>query len=133
MLHAEKSEKVLTEMKRLELDILACTEVRWSGTGEVDIFRIYYTGEDTTQHRNGTGFIVIQEIANSVKVFILVSNRVSLLKFDNQSCPLNLIVAYAPTVESSENDIELFYEEVKKVLKKGKINPIAWRLQRESR
>lgn len=59
---AGKTANVLKEMKMLDIDI-----VLWIEELHADNFRIYYTGKGTPQHRNGTVFIVSQQLVIALK------------------------------------------------------------------
>ncbi|CAG9827602.1 unnamed protein product [Diabrotica balteata] len=95
MYQAGKAGNTIQEMTRLNIDILGCSEVRWpnSGIRILNEHYIYYSGDDTTSHRNDIAIIVKREIAKAV---------------------------YAPTSESIEEEIENFYQTLEHSLKLSK-------------
>lgn len=59
MLNTSEIDNIKQEMKRLDIDILEVSEVRWSGNGDfwsIDYRVIYFSGE--TSGREGAGFII---------------------------------------------------------------------------
>lgn len=119
MFQAGKAANTVKEMKRLEIDILGISEMRWPGTGQCEIgeHQIFYSGEDSTNHRNGVGIIINSKIRKAVLGFIPISDRVAILKINTSPCKLNIVQVYAPTSESDEEDVEHFYSDIRKALK----------------
>ncbi|XP_030751543.1 craniofacial development protein 2-like [Sitophilus oryzae] len=106
-------------MKRVNIDILGCSEVRWPNSGhcKIDDYDVYHCGDTTTQNRNGVAMIVSKEVNNCVINFMGISNRVALLKINVKPFNINIIQSYAPTSESSDQEIEIFYEQLRTALK----------------
>lgn len=55
-----KLHNTIQEMKRLNIEIMEISEMRWPGTGEccVDNHTIYYSGKDDRHHRYGVSIII---------------------------------------------------------------------------
>ncbi|KAI5696142.1 hypothetical protein M8J75_008778 [Diaphorina citri] len=55
------------EMRRMKIDILGISEMRWPSEGsiEVDEHRVFYSGAQDNKYMNGVGIIVSKTIANS--------------------------------------------------------------------
>lgn len=119
MYQAGKAANIIQEMTRLNIDILGCSEVRWpnSGIQIIGEHHIYYSGDDTTRNRNGVAMIVKREIAKAVIGFTPISDRVMLLKINSSPSNINIIQVYAPTSESTEEEIENFYQTLENSLK----------------
>ena len=119
MFQTGKVANTIKEMRRLKVDILGVSEMRWPGSGEceVDEHKIYYAGENSVQHRNGVAILVTKEINRAVLGFLPVSDRVAMIKINAKPFKLNVIQVYAPTSDSSDDDLEQFYTDIKKVLK----------------
>ena len=103
------------EMKRMGWDILGMSEVRWTGEGSThteDGSQFFYSGGDIARH--GVGILVTTTITQHVKGFFPVSDRVLLLKLKGAPFDINLIQIYAPTAESSDEEIEDFYNDIEK-------------------
>ncbi|XP_055385230.1 craniofacial development protein 2-like [Condylostylus longicornis] len=106
-------------MKRLQIDILGISETFWPNSGQCqnEGAKIFYSGNDDKRHRKGVGIIVSKNFSNSVSDFIPYSDRTMLLRFDTKPIKLNVIQAYAPTADASEEEIEAFYAEITDLLK----------------
>ena len=109
-------------MQNLKIDILGCSEVRWPNSGRtvIDNYVFYYSGDNTTQNRNGVAIVINKDTERSVKGFIPITERIALLKLNATPCNINIITAYAPTSESTEEEIDKFYTELDKTLKETK-------------
>lgn len=126
---AGKATNLTREMEALKVDILGCSEVRWPNTGTTVIegHTVYYSGDNTTQNRNGVAIIVANNIVKSVRSFIPVSDRIVLLQISGKPVDLNIMQVYAPTSQSTEEEIEQFYDDVSrtmKLLRKEEVNII---------
>ena len=106
-----KLEVVKNEMKRLELDILGTSEMKWTGQGYFtsDSHTVYYSGKNRV---TGTAFIVKNNIARAVTGYNPVSDRVISLRLSAKPCNINLIQVYAPTTSASDEEIEDFYAQL---------------------
>uniref|UniRef100_A0A8D8SJB6 Craniofacial development protein 2 n=1 Tax=Cacopsylla melanoneura TaxID=428564 RepID=A0A8D8SJB6_9HEMI len=105
-----KLENVEAEMKRLNIDILGMSEVRWPGTGtkkNADSF-IYYSGGSDANNYYGVAVLLRPNIQKSVIDFIPISDRVMMLKLNTNFRTLNLIQVYAPTCDKPDEDVEVF-------------------------
>ena len=122
LFQAGKVNNVIKEMQRLNIDILGCSEVRWPNLGQCEINdnTVYNCGDTTTRNKNGVAIIVNKEVKNSVLSFIGISDRVAILKINAKPFNMNIIQAYAPTSGSSEQEVEVFYEQLKAALKHTK-------------
>lgn len=117
-----KAANIVKEMKRLQIDILGCSETRWPDSGHciVDEYHIYFSGDSTTRNKNGVAMILNNQTNATVKGFIPISDRVALIKIKAKPFDLNIIQSYAPTSESNEQEIENFYEQLRAALKHTK-------------
>lgn len=112
MYETGKIHNAIKEMKRMQIDILGVSEMRWPGTGEcnIDGYQVYYAGNDEAHHYNGVAFILAKNIAKSVKSVTPISDRVIILQLNSKPFNTNIIQVYAPTSTSSEEDLEKFYK-----------------------
>ena len=107
-----------------ELDIYRCniiglSETRWNGNGEVitqNGHQCIYSGLDK-KHMQGVAFLVNKELTNSIINKTIVFSRI--ISIGIQAIPFNctLIQVYAPTTEYSEEEIEIFYEQIEDTIK----------------
>ena len=126
---AGKLANAVHEMQRLNIDILGVSEVRWTGSGQCSTnkYTMYYSGPTDTTHQNGVGIIVSESMNRSVRNFLPYSDRIALLQLQTRPIKVNIIQAYAPTSDKSDEEIEEFYEHLKTVIditKKNEVNII---------
>lgn len=115
-----KTECAIKEMKRLNIDVVGISEMRWKGSGSYCMpeHKIYFAGNDERYHWRGVGFIVTKRIETTVKIFVPISDRVALLQLNGQGVQINLMQVYAPTTDAAEDEVDAFYEDIKEGLKK---------------
>lgn len=115
---AGKLDNVVQEMRRIEVNILGISEVRWPGRGKIQHgdTTLYYSGNDLPNHPNGVGVIVCNKINHLVINYIAYSDRVILLQLQTSPVNINVIQCYAPTADKHENEIKTFYKELRQVL-----------------
>ena len=95
------------------------SEVRWPGTGQIDIddYIMYYTGNNDPQHYNGVAIIMDPKSKRAGKRFVPISDRIILIQIKAYPKHINIIQVYAPTAEKPEHEINLFYKNIKDLLK----------------
>ena len=113
MYQVGKKANVEKEMRRLHLDILGISEVRWPGVGCVrnptgEVF-IYSGGKNAER---GVGVMLSRYINEHLIGFWAVSDRVLLVKIRGAPFDVCIIQVYAPTSEHDEEEVDKFYEEV---------------------
>ncbi|KAI5633447.1 hypothetical protein NE865_13855 [Phthorimaea operculella] len=114
-----KIDNLILEMKRLQLDIIGLSEVRWKDNGRYDTEDavLYYSGQPSSEehhHYHGVGVLIKKELTRYVTNFVPVSERCILLQLSGQPFDVNIIQIYAPTTEKAEKDpdlLERFYSE----------------------
>ncbi|XP_072177062.1 craniofacial development protein 2-like [Diadema setosum] len=118
---AGKLANVVLEMKRLKLDVLGMSEVRWPQAGKikVDGYTMVYSG-NRKAHINGVGILMSNEIASAMAGFYAVSERVIVLQVNSKPFNCNIIQLYAPTSACTEDGIEEFYESVEEAYRQCK-------------
>ena len=118
MFQAGKIHNAIKEMKRMNIEILGISEMRWPNSGEclIDDHYIYYAGNDEVNHYNGVAFIVNAQVQKTVKSFVPVSDRVAFLQFNSRPYNVNIIQVYAPTSDHSDEVVEAFYEQLQTAL-----------------
>ena len=126
LFRAGKSHNIVKEMRRMNLNILGVSEVRWPGTNQINIdeYTMYYVGNNDPQHYNGVAIILDQTSRKSVKKFVPISDRIALIQIKAHPKHINIIQAYAPTAEKPEQEINLFYKDLKNLIKITKKNEV---------
>ena len=101
-----KLDNLKLEMKRLKVNVLGVCETRWTSKGQNDFqsddYRVIHSGGES--HERGVGIILDKERAKCVLGYWLLSDRVMLLKLKGIPFNLAIIMVYAPTKESSEEE-----------------------------
>ena len=103
------------ELTRYQWNIISISEMRWLSTGELvtgDRHKVWWSGSEN-KHEKGVGFIVHKTHTRSVLECEPISDRVIRLRMSANPRNLSIVQVYAPTSDSSEEDLEAFYEEIK--------------------
>ena len=124
MLQKGKLQNVIQEMKRMNINILGLSEMRWKGAGCItsDGYKVLYSGGD--QGHRGTGIILDADTAKAVKGYWAVSDRVIVTKLQGKPFDIGIIQVYAPTADKDEEELEKFYEAVETAEKQLKSQDI---------
>ena len=124
-----KLELVKQEMSRMNIDILAISELKWTGMGEFnsDDHYIYYCGQESLR-RNGIAIIVKKRILNAVLGCSLKNDRMISVCFQGKPFIITVIQVYTQTINVEEAEVEWFYEELQELLESmEKISPFHYR------
>ena len=65
-----------------------------------------------------------RSLHNSIKGFYGISDRVALLKISSRYVDMCLLQVYAPTSESSDEELEQFYSQLEEGMKQCKSNEL---------
>ena len=105
-----KLEMVKQEMRRVHINILGISELRWTGKGEFnsDDHYIYYCGQESLR-RNGVAIMVNKRVRNVGLGCNLKNDRMVSLRLQGKSFNIMVIQAYAPTSNAEEAEVEWFY------------------------
>ena len=109
-------EVVKQEMARVNIDILAISEIKWTGMDEFnsDDHYIYYCGQESLG-RNGVAIIVNKRVQNTVLGCNLKNNRMISVSF--QGKPFNItVIQLCPNRNAEEAEFEQFCEDLQEVL-----------------
>ena len=112
-----KLEVVKQEMARVNVDILAISELKWTGMGEFnsDDHYIYYCQQEPLR-RNGVAIIVNKRVQNAVLGCNLKNDRMISVRFQGKLLNITVIQVYAPTSNTEEAEVERFYEDIQVLL-----------------
>ena len=102
-----KLEMVKQEMKRVIIDILGISELRWTGMGEFnsDDHCIYYCGQESLR-RNGVAIIVNKTVQNAVLGYNLKNDRMISVLFQGKPFNIMVIQVYALSSNAEEAAVE---------------------------
>ena len=95
-------------MKRSRYDIAGFSKARWARKGETSNRHFIWSGEDKT-HVRDVGLLLSDRARKALIGYNPVSSRVIMARFDAAPYKITVIHAYAPTMVSSDEDIEAFY------------------------
>lgn len=117
-----KIHNTIKEMKRMRIDILGISEMRWPNTGDIYIeeYRVLYSGTTNGRHERGVGFVLNKKTAQCVKAFIPISERITLIQMKASPVDINIIQIYAPTLDREDEEVENMYTTLNKILKELK-------------
>ena len=105
--------EVVKRMRRVNIDILGISEIRWTGMGELnsDDHYIYYYGQESIR-RNGVTNIVNKRVQNAVLGCNLKNDRMISVHFQGKPFNITVIQVFAPTNNAEEAEGERFYEDL---------------------
>uniref|UniRef100_A0A8D8S118 Craniofacial development protein 2 n=1 Tax=Cacopsylla melanoneura TaxID=428564 RepID=A0A8D8S118_9HEMI len=117
-----KIHNAIKEMKRMRVDILGISEMRWLDSGDINVdeHRVLYSGRTDGKHEQGVGIILSKEMGKCITSFTPISPRVLLVQLKGSPIDINIIQVYAPTTDRSDEEVQEFYNSIELVLKKLK-------------
>ena len=112
-----KLEVVKQEMRRVNIDILGISELRWTGLGQFnsDDHYIYYCGQESLR-RNEVAIIVNKRVRSALLGCNLKNDRMISVHFQGKPFNITVIQVYAPTNNAEEAEVERFYEDLQDFL-----------------
>ena len=103
------------EFARLNIDIVALQETRLDSTGSLRErdYTFFWHGKDPENRREyGVGFAVKNTLLDKIEPPASGSKRIITLRLSTCAGPVNFINAYAPTLYSTSEIKDRFYEEL---------------------
>ena len=85
------------------------------GEFNADDHYIYYCGQESLR-RNGAAIVVNKRVWNAVLGCSLKNDRMISVRFQGKPFNIAVIQVYAPTSNAKEAEVELFYEDLQKLL-----------------
>ena len=94
-------------MARVNTDILAISELKWTGMGEFnsDDHYIYYYEQESLR-RNAVALTVNKRVLNAVLGCSLKNNRMISVHFQGKLFNITIIQVYAPASNAEEAEVE---------------------------
>uniref|UniRef100_A0A8D8R5I6 Craniofacial development protein 2 n=1 Tax=Cacopsylla melanoneura TaxID=428564 RepID=A0A8D8R5I6_9HEMI len=111
-----KLENLLLEMKRMNLEIMGMSEIKWRDQGDIwnNDYRIIYSGDP--KGIAGVGIVLNKDWGNRVKNVILYNHRIMLVKLQiNDKETMDVIQIYMPTSRCTDEELEEVYEQIDEV------------------
>lgn len=112
---ARKTAIIDRELKRLNIDIAALQETRLPGSGSLKEkdYTFFWQGQEPHEHRlYGVGFAIRNSLLSSVEAPSSGTPRVLSLRLTTSSGLANILSVYAPTLCSTAEAKDKFYEEL---------------------
>ncbi|XP_048000281.1 craniofacial development protein 2-like [Leguminivora glycinivorella] len=115
-----KTYNIDVELNRLKVDIAALQETRIEDEGSLREahYTFYWKGKSSTETReHGVGFAVRNQLIDAIETPVGVSERIMVLRLNTKSGYVTLISAYAPTLHSTSETKDQFYNQLDEVLR----------------
>ena len=116
----EREVELDNALTQIKFSILGLSELRKLGENIVEKVNgniLYFIGK--TKGQKGVGFMVHRDLKQCIREFIGVSERIAVLRLET-NVKTTVIQVYAPTENSSEEEIETFYEDLDRTITKYK-------------
>ena len=112
-----KLEVVKQEMARVNVNILAISELKWTGMGEFnsDDHYICFCGQESLR-RNRVAIMVNKRVQNAVLGCNLKNDRMISVRFQGKPFNITVIQVYALKSNDEEAEVEWFYEDFQDLL-----------------
>ena len=107
----------IKKKKRINIDILGISELKWIGMGKFnsDDHYIYYCGQESLR-RKGVALIFNEKVWNAVLGCSLKNDRMISVHFQGNPFNITVIQVYAPTNNAEKAEVEWFYEDLQDFL-----------------
>ena len=108
-MNQSKLEVVKQEMPRVNIHILAISELKWTGMGKFnsDDCYIYYCGQESLR-RNAEALMVNKRVQNTVLGCSLQTCTMILVRFQGKLFNIIVIQVYVPTTDAEEAKVNRF-------------------------
>lgn len=109
----------------MKIDILEISKSRWINIGACHYkdLTFYYSERSDGQHKNDVGILV----RNTIKKFVrnvVASDKIMMIQLKSRLVNINIIQIYALTADKAKEDIDNFYEQLRKILRSLKTHKI---------
>ena len=118
---ARKTAVIDRELSRLSIDFACLQETRLADNGTLKEanYTFYWQGKSPEEPRlHGVGFAIRNTLVNSVEPPTGGSERVLAIRLSTSSGPVNILSVYAPTLCSTAEEKDQFYQSLDETLSK---------------
>ena len=107
-------QELAEEIEKTQIEILVLQETRWPGRGQINKkdYTLYYSGSKGKTGQAGTGFLLRKKIQKHIISYELHNERLCKVRIKWKYNNINLINAYAPTEDMTEEIKEQFYDDL---------------------
>ena len=119
MAQLSKTEQVLKEMDNYGLDILALSEVRWTGAGRRNLdmgYTILHSGLEKNKEA-GVAIMLSKPASKALTKWTPINKRIIKARFAANNAKLTLVACYAPTNDADDVTKDSFYNTLQAVAK----------------
>ena len=112
MLQLGKTQLLGRELERVRVDVCGLSEVRWEGQGHFTTLKdhaVVYSG-DKVQGQQGVAVWLHKRIAGTLIGYEPVNSRIVVVRLSAKLQCISLIQVYTPTLVSSEEQTQQFYQ-----------------------
>ena len=106
-----KLELLRTEIAPYQCDILGLAEMHWTGVGELNGGEVIWSGEEKKRVK-GVGFLLSKRAKEALLGYNPVNPRIIAARFSGKPLNIAVIQVYAPTTDSTDEEIEKFYKQI---------------------
>jgi len=112
---------LLHQVKNLRWSVLGLCETRWTGAGEFckDDVKVIYSGRKDDKHQEGVALILRDKAIGALIGYNPIGPRIISAQFKTSCGKATVIQVYAPTANSTEEDIEDFYSDLQAAIQKA--------------
>ena len=114
-----KLENLERDAESMHIDVLGLAETRYTEDGRIRLENYVFLYSGGEEHRNGVGFFVKKQIEKHILGYWALSERNMMLKIKAKPFDIAIIQTYAPTTSHSDEEVELHYEEMQRMLKRS--------------
>ncbi|KAK2718178.1 hypothetical protein QYM36_005481 [Artemia franciscana] len=119
MVQLSKTEQVVNEMDNYGLDILALSEVRWTGAGSQTLKKgstILHSGTEKKKEA-GVAIMLSKSASRALTKWTPINERIIVARFTGRQAKLTVVACYAPTNEADDTTKDNFYNTLQAVAK----------------
>ncbi|XP_033103573.1 craniofacial development protein 2-like [Anneissia japonica] len=120
MYEAGKTNQVIREMEKYNMEILEISECRWNGQGMIrhaSGATICFSGQESG-HYGGVALIINKKITKTLIYWEPINARIIRARFNSKYTKLTIIQCYAPTEDHCDEDKDTFYSTLEETVRK---------------
>ena len=115
-----KLEELTHELDKYRWTVVVLSEVRRKGVNEIQTtegHKLYYIGNDN-KHINGVGFLINSEVTRMIMCFTPINDIIAIIRLHATPFNISIIQVYAPTTYHTDEETEIFYNDLQNSISK---------------
>ncbi|XP_021934766.1 craniofacial development protein 2-like [Zootermopsis nevadensis] len=120
LLPCRKLESLKLEMKRMRIDVLGVSEIRWRDVGDFwsGDYRVIHTGSiEGRPGTGGVGVVLSRELGQRVSEYVQLNGRIILVKLDTKPNKTVIVQVYMLTSNQEDDEVERVYKEINEIIR----------------